>query len=68
MDASGRQIHPQLGCGARVRLVNSMSDAVGAGARDNPARRRRAVVAGGAKLRQVQSFIERGEDFARCLR
>jgi UDP-N-acetylmuramoyl-L-alanine---L-glutamate ligase len=68
MDASGRRIHPQLGCGARVRLVDSMSDAV--------AQARAITPRGGVVLLspaapsygRYKSFIERGEDFARCLR
>ncbi len=68
MDASGERIRPRLGCSARVRVANSMSDAV--------ARAREMTPRGGVVLLspaapsygRYKSFIERGEDFARCLR
>ncbi len=67
MDASGRRIHTRLGCGVRIRLADSMSEAV--------ARAREMTPRGGVVLLspaapsygRYKSFIERGEDFARCV-
>jgi UDP-N-acetylmuramoylalanine--D-glutamate ligase len=65
MDASGRRIRASLGSGL---LADTMDDAVGAA--------RRITARGGVVLLspaapsygRYRSFIERGEDFARCIR
>ena len=67
MDASGRRIRPRLGCSERVRLVDSMSEAV---ARAREMTRRGGVVLlspAAPSYGRYKSFIERGEDFARCV-
>ena len=69
IDASGRRIHDRLESGVRVRLVNSMSDAV-AQAREMTPRGGIILLSPAApSYGRYQSFIERGEDFARyCFR
>jgi UDP-N-acetylmuramoyl-L-alanine---L-glutamate ligase len=68
MDASGGRIYTRLGCGARVRLVDSMSDAV-ARAREMTPRCGVVLLSPAApSYGRYKSFIERGEDFARCVR
>ncbi len=67
MDASGRRIHPRLGYSARVRLVDSMCEAV-AQAREMTPRGGVVLLSPAApSYGRYKSFIERGEDFARCL-
>ena len=66
MDASGRRIHDRLGGGRCATLAGSMREAVELA--------RRATRPGGVVLLspaapsygRYRSFIERGEDFARC--
>jgi UDP-N-acetylmuramoyl-L-alanine---L-glutamate ligase len=67
MDASGRRIHTRLGCGARVRLVDSMSDAVAQACEMTPRGGVVLLSPAAPSYGRYKSFIERGEDFARCL-
>jgi UDP-N-acetylmuramoylalanine--D-glutamate ligase len=65
VDASGTRIHDQLESSARIRLVGSMSEAV-AQAREMTPRGGVILLSPAApSYGRYQSFIERGEDFAR---
>jgi UDP-N-acetylmuramoyl-L-alanine---L-glutamate ligase len=66
LDASGRRIHRLLGALPRVRVAGSMDEAV-ASARELTPRGGVILLSPAApSYGRYRSFIERGEDFARC--
>jgi UDP-N-acetylmuramoylalanine--D-glutamate ligase len=67
MDPSGRRIHTRLGCAAHIRLVDSMDEAVARACEMTPRGGVVLLSPAAPSYGRYKSFIERGEDFARCL-
>jgi UDP-N-acetylmuramoyl-L-alanine---L-glutamate ligase len=66
IDASGRRIHGLLGAGPRVRLTESMNEAVAQAREMTPHGGVILLSPAAPSYGRYRSFIERGEDFALC--
>ena len=66
LDASGRRIHQRLGDHAWVHCAGSMQDAVDLAMRLTPRGGVVLLSPAAPSYGTYRSFIERGEDFARC--
>jgi UDP-N-acetylmuramoyl-L-alanine---L-glutamate ligase len=66
IDASGRRIHDRLESSARIRLADSMSEAVAHAREMTPLGGVILLSPAAPSYGRYHSFIERGRDFARC--
>jgi UDP-N-acetylmuramoylalanine--D-glutamate ligase len=66
IDASGRRIHSLLGDGRRIRVAASMHEAVAEARAITPRGGVVLLSPAAPSYGRYRSFIERGEDFARC--